>query len=160
MEPPFLARASGDIPEHSLRQALRMSPAPPILRAIALPPQSPYREQLLPTYAESVDAAAAEATQAFCQASPEIEAAYVCLTERTRAGAEPERAFRLSVKLVSPVSASEDTRAASVQLVQRLSQTYPELMRRFGYGVLADRAVPAWERYGVKVFSRLSGDIP
>jgi hypothetical protein len=45
-------------------------------------------------------------------------------------------------------------RAPSLQLVQRLSRGHPDLMRRLGYGVSADRAVPAWERYGVKVFSR------
>jgi hypothetical protein len=79
--------------------------------------------------ASAIDAATAEAIEAFCEESPEVEAAYVRLTERTR-------------------------RAPSLQLVQRLSRGHPDLMRRLGYGVSADRAVPAWERYGVKVFSR------
>jgi hypothetical protein len=71
---------------------------------MALPPlPSPFHERLLPTAADAVDAATAEAIQAFCEASPEVEAAYVCVTERTREGAQPERALRLSVNLLSPV---------------------------------------------------------
>jgi hypothetical protein len=41
----------------------------------------------------------ADAIRVFCQGEPEIEAAYVCLVERTREGDEPERALRLSVTL-------------------------------------------------------------
>jgi hypothetical protein len=122
---------------------------------VELPPlPPPFQERLLPTEASAIDAATAEAIGAFCEESPEVEAAYVCFTERTREGAEPERVLRLSVKLLSPVDTPEDTRTLSQQLVQPLSRGHPELMRRLGYGVLADRAVPAWERYGVKVFSR------
>ena len=55
-----------------------------------MPPlPSPFQERLLSTEAEAVDAATAEAIQAFCEASPEIEAAYVCWTERTREGTNP-----------------------------------------------------------------------
>jgi hypothetical protein len=109
------------------------------LQIMALPPlPSPFEERLLPTAADAVDAATAEAIQAFCEASPEVEAAYVCMTERTRDGAQPERALRLSVKLLSPVDTPEDTRTPSLELAQRFSRTNPKLMRHLGYGVLAD----------------------
>ena len=114
----------------------------------------PLREHLLPTDATAVDAATIAAIRAFCEESPEIDAAYVCSAERERAGAAPERVVQLAVKLSSPVSEPEDARAQSRQLAHRLSHDYPELMRRLGYSVLADRAVPAWEHYAVKVFSR------
>jgi hypothetical protein len=109
--------------------------------------------------ASAIDATTAEAIEAFCEESPEVEAAYVCLTERTREGAEPERVLRLSVKLFSPVDTPGDTRAPSLQLVQRLARRHPDLMRRLGYGVSADRAVPAWSAMASRSSAARSSDI-
>jgi hypothetical protein len=48
----------------------------------------PFRERLLPTGEEAVDRDVVEAISRFCASSPEVEAAYVCLTERQREGDE------------------------------------------------------------------------
>jgi hypothetical protein len=80
--------------------------------------------------------------------------AYVCSVERTREGEEPERALRLSVKLVTPVDGSDDGHTQQIQLFERFALAHPDLARRFGFGVLADRAVPAFERYGLTVYRR------
>ena len=102
-----------------------------------MPLPSPFQERLLPTRPDVLDDATADAIRNFCESSPEIETAYVCDAERRREGEKPERVLRLSVKLV-----------------RRLSQMYPDVLRRLGYGVLADRAVQAWETHAVRVFTR------
>lgn len=116
-----------------------------------LPP--PLREQLLPTAPDAVDAATAGAIRAFCAAEPEIESAYVCSAERTHEGEASELVLRLMVKLVRPVERPGDSGELSFQLIERFARTNPDLMRRFGgFGVLADRAIPATERYGLRIF--------
>jgi hypothetical protein len=116
-----------------------------------LPP--PFREQLLPTAPDAVEAATAGAIRAFCAAEPEIEAAYVCSAERTREGEAPELVLRLMVKLVRPVEGPGDGGGLSLRLIERFTRESPGLMRQFGgFGVLADRAMPATERYGLRIF--------
>jgi hypothetical protein len=119
-----------------------------------MPLPSPFQERLLPTRPDVLDDATADAIRNFCESSPEIETAYVCDAERRREGEKPERVLRLSVKLVRPVDTPDDTREPSLELVRRLSQMYPDVLRRLGYGVLADRAVQAWETHAVRVFTR------
>lgn len=116
-------------------------------------PQS-FREHLLPTEPAAVDDAAVEAVRAFCKESPEIEAAYVCAAMREREGEAPERVLRLSVKLVTPVDGSADGREEKLRLFERFADAHPDLARRFGFGVLADRGVPAFERNGVTIYRR------
>ncbi|MBV8256194.1 MAG: hypothetical protein JO073_00100 [Actinobacteria bacterium] len=107
--------------------------------------------RLLPTETDSVDPAAAAAIREFCEASPEVEVAYVCSQEHTGADVP----LRLAFKLVAPVSEPADSRATQRDLVHRLGRTQPELLHRFGgLVVIADRAVPAWNAYGIRVFER------
>ncbi len=117
-----------------------------------LPP--PFREQLLPTDPDAIDASTADTIRAFCETAPEIEAAYVCSAERTREGEKPERVLRLSVKLVTPVDRPGDSSPTHFELVERFSRAHPDVIRRTGFGVLSDRGVPAFERYGLTVYDR------
>jgi len=61
------------------------------------------------------------------------------------------------VKLVAPVDGPDDGREMSVLLFECFSGSHPDVMRRLGFGVLADRGVPAFERHGLKLFDRPSG---
>ncbi|HET7137456.1 MAG TPA: hypothetical protein VFI04_03805 [Gaiellaceae bacterium] len=116
-----------------------------------LPP--PFQDRLLPTEPDAVDAATLDAIRAFCAAEPEIESAYVCSAERTREGEAPEPVLRLMVKPLRPIDRPGDSGGLSLQLIERFARANPELMRRLGgFGVLADRAVPATERYGLRIF--------
>jgi hypothetical protein len=117
-----------------------------------LPP--PFREQLLPTEADAVDRSAVDEIRGFCEGSPQIEVAYVCSVERTCEGEEPEKALRLSVKLVTPGDGSDDGREQQLSLFKRFAQTHPEVARTLGFGVLTDHAIPAFERYGLVIYRR------
>lgn len=119
-----------------------------------LPPS--FQERLLPTEADAVDAATVDAIRLFCEATSEIEAAYVCSVVRTREGEDPERALRLSVKLVTSVDGPDDSHRSSFRLLEQFAGSCPDVMRQLGFGVLADRGVPAFERHGLKVFDRSS----
>jgi len=132
------------------------------LTRVEMPPlPSPFREHLLPTEPDAIDGTTVDALRAFCEESPEIEVAYVCAAERTREGEEPEPVLRLSVKLAAPVDGSEAGRAERFEqefpLFERFARARPDLARRLGFSVLADRAVPAFERNGVTVYRRAVG---
>ena len=118
----------------------------------SLPP--PFRERLLPTNEDAADRDVADAISRFCASSPEIEAAYVCSTERQREGEDPVTALRLAFKLCKPVDRSADSRQSHHLLLERLMRSEAGLAERLGCGVLADRAVPAWEKHGVRIFAR------
>jgi len=123
-----------------------------------LPP--PFREHLQPTDSDVVDAATVDAVRAFCEESPEIEAAYICAARRTREGSEPQDVLRLSVKLVTPVDGSgspEERFKERFPLIERFAHAHPDLMRELGFGVLADAGVPAFERHGVVIYRRADG---
>jgi hypothetical protein len=78
----------------------------------------------------------------------------VCAIERRREGEQPTRGLSFCVKLTTPVGAPSDSSEATRLLAQRLARSHPELMKQVGCGVLADRAVPAWEQYALRVFAR------
>jgi hypothetical protein len=122
-----------------------------------LPP--PFREHLMPTEPEAVDAAIIDAVRAFCEESPEIEAAYVCAAEREREGEDSEHVLRLSVKLVAPVDGSDAGREQrfkkQLPLIERFAHAHPDVMRELGFGVLTDAGVPAFERNGVTLYRRI-----
>jgi hypothetical protein len=118
------------------------------------PTPSPFRERLLPTPANALDAVSLAALRMFCEQSHEVEVAYICASKRERDGEEPVQGLRFSVRLTTPVDQPCDSRDASHALAKRLAQSQPELMQQLGCGVLADRAVPAWDKNGLRVFSR------
>jgi hypothetical protein len=123
---------------------------------VAATPDKPssFRERLLPKPANALDADALIALQTFCRESPEVAAAYVGVTEREYEGKQPEQVLRLKVRLTWPVDLPGDSRDASLALAHRLAHSQPELMRQLGWGVLADRAVPTWDKNALHVFSR------
>jgi hypothetical protein len=123
-----------------------MSSPPP------LPPS--FHERLVATEVQAVDAETVEAIRRFCAASPEVDAAFVCFTERQHEGDELVTSLRLSFKLREPVNQPSDARASHLGLLSRLTSAEPDVAKALGCGVLADRAVPAWETNGVRVFSR------
>jgi hypothetical protein len=123
------------------------SPLPPQL-------QPGFRQRLLPTPAGSVPAEYAETLRAFCATVPEIEAAYVCAVENVYDGAEPVQALRFCAQITSPVDTAADSQAVLAAIAPRLAEAHPELMRELGCGVLADRAVPAWQEHALRVYAR------
>jgi hypothetical protein len=123
--------------------------------SVGMPPlPPPFREQLLPTDADAVDASTADAIRVFCEGEPEIEAAYVCLVKRTREGEEPERALRLSVTLTEPAGSFDGSHPQHLPLIERFVQAHPDVARRFGFGVLTGNGVPPFERYGLTIYRR------
>src|SRR5438105_8995809 len=114
-----------------------------------LPP--PFQEHLQRTDPGAVDAETTEAVRTFCAQAPEIETAYICAAKRTHQGGQPEQVLRLSVKLVSPRDGSqsrEERFKEQLPLLERFARAHPDVMRRFGFGILTDGAVPAFERNG------------
>ena len=107
-----------------------------------------FREHLLPTDPSTVAPDLLAALRSFCEANPEIAAGYLCEVEVERAGVEAERLLRFSVKLRTPGRGPGDAGPVLQQgLIRR-----PTVLREMGLGFLADRAVPAWEHFGVRVF--------
>jgi hypothetical protein len=117
----------------------------------SLPPS--FREQLVPTEPNAVDVEIAERIQLFCRISPDVEAAYICAAERTHEGEEPTHELLLGVKLTIPVNGPGDSGTRTFELTRRFSAEHPDLLKRLGFRVLADRAVPAFEHYGLQVYA-------
>ena len=67
-------------------------------------------------------------------------------------GVKRER-LHFCVKLVVPVAEPRDAADASMSLTDRFSSAHPDLFRQVGFGILADRAVQAWDRFGVCLYS-------
>jgi hypothetical protein len=65
---------------------------------------------------------------------------------------EPQRALRFSVKLSWPVSSQDEMQQASIRFLRSLGVSHPQLIRELGLTVLTDRAVPAWEKNGLRIF--------
>ena len=116
------------------------------------PTPAGFRERLLRTAPDVVPVEYVDSLRAFCREAETVEAGYVCAVERWREGAEPETALRFCMKLTTPVDSPGDSREQSRELAIRLHELHPELMHDLHCGVLADRAVPAWERYALRVF--------
>jgi hypothetical protein len=111
------------------------------------------RLRLVPTRAEEVSGDYVDALRRFCEASPEIEAGYLCAVEGDGTG-EARRQLTFRVKIVMPVYERGDVGDVPRVLVQRLAALSPGLVRAFGCGVLADRAVAACETNGIRIYSR------
>jgi hypothetical protein len=112
----------------------------------------PHRERLLETPLERVPAGTADALAAFCADRPEVRRAFLCEVERTVEGEEPTRGLSFAVDLTWPVAEPEDSRGVSPLLASALVERDPELVREVGVAVLADRAVPAWQRLGQTIY--------
>lgn len=69
-----------------------------------------------------------------------------------RQGKEPERALRFAVKLTWPVSSRDEMREAPIRFFRSLRASHPQLIRQLGLAVLTNRAVPAWEKDGLRIF--------
>lgn len=113
----------------------------------------PHRRHLLPTGPEDVSATVRDELHAYCADAPAIEAAYVCRVERVwPGGREPERCLQFSVKLAQPIREPDDAQSEKRAVCHRFIREHPDLARQLGVGVLADRAVPAWEEHAQKVY--------
>jgi hypothetical protein len=122
----------------------------------ARPPMG-FQQHLLDTSAEDVPPSVRTALRDFCEATPEAQAGYVCRVERVRDGADPERELHFAVKLARHVDRPDDARADSLAVLTRLRERDVELAKDVGLTVLADRAVPAWEAKGQRIFIRALG---
>jgi hypothetical protein len=113
-----------------------------------------HSEQLLPTSVQDVPPEYVEALARFCADATEIARGYICTVEVERDGAETERQLKFCVKLDALVSEPQDSRETSFALVTRLSESQPHLVRELGFGVMADRAVAAWEAKALRIYPR------
>ena len=114
----------------------------------------PHQQRLLPTTPDDVPPDVRDELGAFCAESPEVEAGYVCRVERVWPGREPQESLSFILKLARPISVPEDARPETRAVCDRFIRQHPNLARQLGVGVLADRAIPAWEKNGQKVYSR------
>ncbi len=114
----------------------------------------PHQRRLLPTTPDDVPPEVRDELGAFCADAPEVEAAYLCRVERIWPGRESEQRLEFSVKLARPVREREDARPETRALFHRFIREHPDLARQFGVGVLADRAVPAWQKNAQIVYTR------
>jgi hypothetical protein len=112
----------------------------------------PHQRRLLPTGPEDVSATVRDELHAFCADAPAIEAAYVCRVERVWPGREPERRLEFSVKLAQPIQEPDDAQPEKRAVCHRFIREHPDLARQLGVGVLADRAVRAWDTHAQKVY--------
>ena len=123
---------------------------------MTIPPEALEADQrrLLPTKPDDVARDVRDELGAFCADAPEVEAAYVCRVEQIWPGREPEQRLQFSVKLAQPVRERDDAQPERQAVCHRFIRQHPDLARQLGVGVLADRAIPAWEKNGQKVYSR------
>lgn len=123
---------------------------------MTIPPEAlePHQRRLLPTTPDDVPPDVRDELGAFCADAPEVEAAYVCRVELTWPDREPEQRLQFSVKLAQPVRERDDAQPEQRALFHRFIRQHPDLARQLGVGVLADRAGPAWEKNGQKIYTR------
>jgi hypothetical protein len=88
----------------------------------------------------------------FCAEAVNVERGYICAVSVERAGAEPERRLKFCVKLATPVREAQDSRAASLNLLTRLSELERHAVNELGFGVMADRALAAWEANALRIY--------
>ena len=112
-----------------------------------------HREQLLATTPDDLPSGYADALEAFCRDTGSVARGYVCAVEVTRE-AGPERQLRFSVKLSQTVAEPADAHDVLLSLLSKLGESHLPLMTELGIGVLADRAVDAWEAKAVRVYPR------
>ena len=95
-----------------------------------------------------------DALSGFCATSPEIDTAYVCRVERIWPDARTDQRLSFIVKLTQPIREPDDAQSEQRAVCDRFIRQHPELARELGVGVLADRAVPAWDKNAQKVYER------
>ena len=76
----------------------------------------------------------------------------MCRVERVWPDATTEQRLSFMVKLTKPVSRPGDGHPESDAVVTRFIDQRPDLAAALGVGVLADRAVPAWDKNAQKVY--------
>lgn len=120
-----------------------------------IPPEAlrPHRRRLLATAPEDVSPSVRETLSVFCAAAPEVEAAYVCRVERVWPDRKPEQTLSFAMKLTTPIREPGDAQPEKDAIRHRLIRQHPDLARELGIGVLADRAVPAWQKNAQKIYS-------
>ncbi|HET8741427.1 MAG TPA: hypothetical protein VFM41_02300 [Gaiella sp.] len=125
---------------------------------MTVPPEAlePHQQRLLPTSPEDVAPTVRDELGAFCEDESEVEAAYVCRVERVWPGREPQQSLSFIVKLAQPIAGPDDARSETRAVCDRFIREHADLARELGVGVLADRAVPAWDKYAQKVWARLN----
>ena len=122
----------------------------------ALPPA--LRKMLLETSEDAIPPALADAIRRACSGDSEVEAAYVCSVAIERDGQPPEQRLELGVKLTRPIGNPRDLGESPARLLRELGTREPGLLQQVDLAVLADRAVSAWRRCGVRIYAR--GGLP
>ena len=111
-------------------------------------------QRLLTTTADDVPDAMRDTLRAFCEATPEVESAWVCRIESRAPGREAEERLRFAVKLKGRYDVPDEGVAGARLLMSRLSEPQRELIAELGLAVLADRAVAAWDAKAEMIYRR------
>ena len=115
-------------------------------------PAAVFRQRLLPTSPTAIPPEAADSLHDFCESAGEIEAGYVCLAGIEREGTARLDKLQFAIKLRRPSANPEEMGNAPLLFRRRLAASHPDLLRDFGLTLLADRALAAWAKHGVRVF--------
>jgi len=121
-------------------------PTPPAVRPW-------FRERVLKTAADAVSAERLDDLRAFCEGDEDVAAGYVCSVEQSKDDST-WNVLRFAVKLLFPVDAPGDSRDVSQKFAKQFHERHQELMGEVGLRVLADRAVPAWDKNALRLFAR------
>ena len=116
-----------------------------------------HQQRLLATTASDVEPHVHDALNRFCAASSGVEAGYVCRVEQVWPDGKATERLSFMLRLDMPVRERGDGRPELFAIANRFAVEHPDLAGSLGIGVLADRAVAAWERNGVRVFVREPG---
>jgi hypothetical protein len=118
---------------------------------------APRQERLLETAAGDVPLVVRNAAREFCEVRPDVVKAWVCAVEWIEPGRKSEQRLRFAVKPGSPIDQRDEGSAATRRLMAELTGPEADLVAEVGLGVLADRAVAAWEAKAERVFARSPG---
>jgi hypothetical protein len=111
----------------------------------------PRKETLLPTARADVPAELANALAQLCADVGEVERGYVCAVMVEESGRETARELQFCVKVRAAVTEADDAQATLFKLFDRLPDL-PVVLNEVGFGVLADRAVSAWEAKALLIY--------
>jgi hypothetical protein len=110
-------------------------------------------QHLVATDADAIPQLEAASLRDFCGRTPGVEAGYVCRVAGIALGADAHQRVAFAVKLSTPVAEPGDgASAASRNVLTRYSSELPDLAKRLGLTVLADRAVAHWDANALRVY--------
>lgn len=120
-----------------------------------LPPNTLRRQELLDTSDGDIpDAVRVELAQ-MCGGVPQVRAVYAARVRQTVGGGGAREGLHIAYELrVSPTSAEEARTSRETMIA--LIRAMPRELSQTGITLLSEAALPAWRRWGVRIFARSS----